>query len=279
MEQSLSTVLKASSRITDESTDEVRELVLYLDDPAFRYRVGQSIDVIVPGQDAFGNSNHTRRYTIAKGNHPDNEDGVELTLLVRRCFYIDDINGEKYPGRASNYLCDAKVGDTITITGPYRSPFHIPADKNANILMIGTGTGIAPFRSFIDHIYKQVGGWQGEVKLFYGAKTGLDLLYMNDKNKDLTNYYDENTFKAYSALADKPLSGEEVGLENSLKNNLEEAWRLINLPNTHVFISGLKKTSEALDAVMTEAAGSEHNWKALKQKIIDGQRLSTLLYD
>jgi ferredoxin--NADP+ reductase len=102
---------------------------------------------------------------------------------------------------------------------------------------------------------------------------------MNDKNKDLTNYYDENTFKAYSALADKPLSGEEVGLENSLKNNLEEAWRLINLPNTHVFISGLKKTSEALDAVMTEAAGSEHNWKALKQKIIDGQRLSTLLYD
>jgi ferredoxin--NADP+ reductase len=279
IDQSLAAVIRSSSRITDESTDEVRELVIYIDEPSFRYNIGQSIDIIVPGKDDFGSTNHTRRYTIAKGQHPESEEGVELTLLVRRCFYIDDFNGEQYPGRASNYLCDAKVGDTLSITGPYRNPFNMPADKNANLLMIGTGTGIAPFRSFIEHVYKQEGGWNGQVKLFYGAKTGLDLLYMNDKNNDLSNYYQEETFQAYSALADKPLTGEERGLENSLKGNLEDAWDLINQPNTYVFISGLAKISSSLDMVMTHAAGSEQNWKDLKQKLKDEKRLSKLIYD
>ncbi|MDM8545129.1 FAD-binding oxidoreductase [Candidatus Venteria ishoeyi] len=279
IEQSLSAVVRASSRITDDSTDEVRELVIYIDEPSFRYRVGQSIDVIVPGKGEFGSGKHIRRYTIAKGNHPESEQGVELTLLVRRCFYIDDVSGEQYPGKASNYLCDAKVGDTVSVTGPYRSVFNIPTDKNANILMIGTGTGIAPFRSFIEAIYKQEGEWNGKVRLFYGVKTGLDLLYMNDKNNDLTNYYHQDTFNAYSALADKPLSGEEVGLEKSLKNNQQEVWDLINLPDTYVFIAGLAKISSSLDTVMTQAAGSEQNWEALKQKLKDEKRLSKLLYD
>ena len=48
---------------------------------------------------------------------------------MRRCFYIDDISGEKYPGIASNFLCDAEAGGRITITGPYRSPFKIPEQR------------------------------------------------------------------------------------------------------------------------------------------------------
>ncbi len=274
----LNAQLRASSRITDAGTDEVRELVLYVDEPSFRFREGQSIGVIVPGKDDFGSTNHKRRYSIVKGNESSSEEGIELTILVRRCFYIDDFNGEQYPGKASNYLCDAKVGDNISITGPYKSPFTIPTDKNANILMIGTGTGIAPFRSFIEHIYKQKGGWNGQVRLFYGAKTGLDLLYMNDKNDDLVNYYHEETFRAFNALTNRALSGEEKALENSLKNNLPDAWDLIQRPDTYVFIAGLEKVAPSLDKVMIEAAGSEDTWNTLKQKIKDGGRWSKLLY-
>ncbi len=279
MEPSLKAELMSTSRITDIKTDEVREMVLYIDEPSFRYREGQSIAVLVPGKDEFGNSVHKRRYSIVKGIQHPSKEGTELTILVRRCFYIDEFSGEQYPGRASNYLCDAKVGDSVSITGPYKSPFTIPGDKNANILMIGTGTGIAPFRSFIEHIYKQKGGWDGQVRLFYGAKTGLDLLYMNDENNDLANYYHEETFHAFNALTNQALSGEEKALENSLKNNLQEAWDLIQQANTYVFISGLEKIAPSLDKVMIEAAGSEEAWKALKQKIKAENRWSKLLYN
>ena len=277
-EPSLQAELRHTSRITDIDTDEVRELVLYIDEPSFRFREGQTIGVVVPGRDEFGSTQHKRRYSIGKGNEVPSEDGIELTILDRRCFYIDDFSGEQYPGRASNYLCDARVGDRILITGPYKSPFSIPADKNANIVMIGTGTGIAPFRAFIEHIYKKLDGWDGQVRLFYGAKTGLDLLYMNDQNNDIANYYNEDTFRAFNALTKRALSGEEKALENSLKDNLQDAWSLIKNPDTYVFVAGLDNIAPSLDMVMIHAAGSKEAWNNLKQKMKDEGRWSTLLY-
>ena len=144
--------------------------------------------------------------------------------------------------------------------------------------MIGTGTGIAPFRAFIQHIYAQKGGWEGQVRLFYGAKSGMELLYMNDENNDLTNYYDEETFKAFNGLAGRPLMGEDKALERTITDNAKEAWDLIQQPNTYLFISGLKKTETALDKAMAAAAGSAEKWKETKEKMTAEGRWSELLY-
>lgn len=277
-EPSLKAIVRSSTRITAPQTDEVRELVLTINEPSFRFSTGQSIAVLVPGQDEFGSKQHKRMYSIAKGHYYDSQEGVDITLLVKRCFYIDDFNGEEYPGRASNYLCDAQPGDSITITGPYHGIFSIPKDSSANILMIGTGTGIAPFRAFIEQIYQQRGGWEGQVRLFYGAKSGLDLLYMNDKNNDLVNYYSQDTFQAFHGITQKYLSSDEKGLKNSLKDNLQEAWDLMQQPNTYIFLAGLENIAESLDSVMSDAAGSEEAWLALKLKMKSQGRWSKLLY-
>lgn len=269
----------SSTRITPESTDEVRQLVFRIEEPAFRFVEGQSIGVLVPGPHAFGNKYHHRRYSIANPRNVGSDNNIEIDLLVKRCFYIDDVSGERYPGVASNYLCDLNPGDRITITGPYRSPFKIPADDSSNLLMIGTGTGIAPFRSFVKRIYDQKGGWNGKVRLFYGAKTGLDMIYMNDKNNDLANYYDQSTFIAFSAFGDRPLSSENDGLERALNDNIREAWSLIQDPNTHLFLSGLKKIAPVLDRIMSDAAGSAREWQRLKQIMVDDGRWIELLYE
>ncbi|MCG8428729.1 MAG: oxidoreductase [Chromatiales bacterium] len=271
-------VITESKRITPEKRDEVREIVLRISEPSFRFVEGQSIGVVVPGPHPFGNKHHMRRYTIAHANVSGRGESVDVSLLVRRCFYIDEVSGERYPGIASNFLCDAQPGQAINITGPYRSPFKVPADINSNLVMIGTGTGIAPFRAFIQHIYEQKGGWQGQVRLFYGAKSGMDLLYMNDQNDDLTNYYDEATFKAFNGIAGKPLVGEEKALQDSITENAKEVWGMMQEPNTYVFMAGLTKTSAATDKAMSEVAGSEEAWKAAKEKLVEQGRWSELLY-
>ena len=272
-------ILVESTRITSQETDEVREIRMVVDDPAFRAIAGQTIGVVVDGDKAFGSRPHIRRYSITNVDSKPLEEDVEISILVRRCFYIDEFNGEQYPGVASNFLCDAQTGQKIRLTGPYKSVFRIPASSDANLLMIGTGTGIAPFRSLIQRIYQENVDWRGQVRLFYGARNGMDLLYMNDHNNDLSNYYDEETFKAFNALSERPLSDEKNALEQSISAHIDEAWELLNQPNTYVYLAGLQKTAEATDRVMTEKAGSEQAWSDLKKQLLKEGRWSEFLYN
>ncbi len=193
-------VVQETKRITPMNRDEVRRIRLQVEDPAFRFVEGQTIGVVVPGPHDFGNKYHMRRYSIASAREVAGGEALEFELLVRRCFYLDEVSGERYPGIASNYLCDAPPGARVAISGPYRSPFKMPQDPRANLLMIGTGTGVAPFRAFIQYIYKHHPDWQGKVRLFYGARTGMDLFYLNDQEDDLANYYDEKSFRAFKGL-------------------------------------------------------------------------------
>ena len=116
--------------------------------------------MLVEGSGDFGKSVHHRLYTVA--DTPKTEGSPEITIVVRRCNYIDDYSGEEFIGVNSNYLCDRRPGDKVTITGPFGMPFQVPADKNANLLLIGLGTGIAPFRALVKHIYSDVGDWKGK---------------------------------------------------------------------------------------------------------------------
>jgi ferredoxin--NADP+ reductase len=272
-------IIEETRRITPETSDEVRHLVIRVLDPAFQFVEGQSIGVVVPGPHPFGNPYHLRRYSIANARNLPDQEEVVIDLLVRRCFYLDEVSGERYPGIASNYLCDARPGQTITISGPYLSPFKIPRDNTANLLMIGTGTGIAPFRAFAQSIYERRGGWKGQVRLYYGGRTGLDLMYANDEESDLTNYYDDKTFKAFKAMGSRPMMTSSQALEQGLKANAADACNLIAEPNTYVFVSGLGKIAMVLDKVMAEQAGSMEAWRARKQELIDAGRWSELIYN
>jgi ferredoxin--NADP+ reductase len=271
-------IIQSSQRITPESTNEVRLIVLRINSPAFYFLEGQNIGVLTPGPHPFGNKTHHRYYTIANANKSADGEGVELELLVRRCFYIDEVSGEQYPGEASNYLCNAQPGDKISLTGPHRSPFRIPADKSSNLLMLGTGTGIAPFRAFLRRVYQEQGQWDGKVRLFYGARTGAEMLYMNDINQDLTNYYDQATFKAIQSLSQGVLKDEGDALQNGVEANAGEIWSLLQEPKTHVYLAGIKKIAAAFDASMAKMAGSETHWQEFKQALIEDKRWSELTY-
>ena len=270
-------VLKLSQRITPDTADEVRHLTLDVLDSGFQFVAGQSVGVVVPGPHPFGNSHHVRRYSIANGQ--ESSAGATLDILVRRCFYLDEVSGERYPGIASNYLCDARPGDRFTLSGPYLSPFRMPQNDDANLLMIGTGTGIAPFRAFVQHIYEHQGGWRGQVRLYYGGRSGLDLMYANDEISDLANYYDDKTFKAFRALGTRPLTTSSQALAQGLADHAAETWQLINEPDTHVFLSGLGKVAQVFDRVMAEQAGSPETWQQLKRHLIEDGRWSELMYD
>ncbi len=271
--------VERNERITPEDAAEVRHLVLSIPDATFTYMEGQSIGVLAPPPPDFGNPHHLRLYSIANSRQGEQGDLSEISICVRRCFYIDEVSGERHPGVASNYLCDRQPGDAVEITGPYGRQFMAPKDPTCNILMIGVGTGIAPFRAFLKHIYEERKEWKGKVRLFYGAKTGVELLYMNDQKDDLSLYYDEETFKAFQALSKRPAFDEPPAMEQTLKDNAHEVWGLIQDPKTHVYVAGLSSLEATLDRLLAFMVGTPEAWQAKKQELIAQRRWATLFYD
>ena len=269
----------SSERITPEKSDEeVRELVLDIGDADFDLEVGQSIGVLAPGSSEFGHEHHFRLYSVADLPERGESGDPRIKIAVRRCSYIDEYSGEEYKGIASNYLCDLRPGDTLTIAGPFGPAFEAPDEMDANLILIGSGTGIAPFRALVKHIYRDVPGWNGRVWLFYGAKTGLEMFYMNDQRNDFAQYYDEETFQAFQALSPRPNWADPIAWDSAILERGEELWDMLGNPKTYVYVAGLEKMRDDLDAVFGRLAGSREKWRRRKAELVAGGRWRELLY-
>ncbi len=269
----------STERITDEAADaEVRELVLEVDRDEFSFEIGQSIGVLVEGPKEFGGSLRQRLYTVADTPSPQSDAKPQIRLVVRRCDYIDDYSGERYEGVNSNFLCDRKPGDKLSITGPFGLPFTVPEDKKANLLLIGLGTGIAPFRAFVKHIYQDIGDWEGKVRLLHGARSGLELIYMNDKRDDFARYYDEETFEAFQALSPRPNWADPIAWDYALEERSEEILNMLDDEHTYVYVAGLVPIRDALDKVFANMLGSADSWAKKKANLKEAGRWVELLY-
>jgi sulfite reductase (NADPH) flavoprotein alpha-component len=113
-----------------------------------------------------------RMYSIASSQamHRDN---VQTTVRVIRY----ESHGRERQGLASGHLGDrAGVGATMPIFLHSNASFRLPEDTTAPVIMIGPGTGIAPFRAFLEE--RQATGQTGDNWLFFGEqREKMDFLY------------------------------------------------------------------------------------------------------
>ena len=116
-----------------------------------------------------------RMYSIAssQAKHPDN---VQTTVRVVRY----DAHGRSRQGLASGHLGErAPLGETMPIFLHANGNFRLPEDPSTPVIMVGPGTGIAPFRAFLEE--RQVTGATGKNWLFFGEqRRALDFLYKDE---------------------------------------------------------------------------------------------------
>ncbi|CAN0420729.1 unnamed protein product, partial [Ectocarpus fasciculatus] len=124
--------------------------------------------------------------------------GTTTTLCVRRATYWDEEMGKEDPakkGVCSNYLCDATPGSKLKLTGPSGKVMLMPEDKpETDLIMIATGTGIAPYRSFVRRLFAEATpareAYKGEAWLFLGVANSDALLYDAEWQQVLKEYPD-----------------------------------------------------------------------------------------
>lgn len=136
-----------------------------------------------------------------------------------------------------------------------KSQFRLPSKPQTPVLMIGPGTGIAPFRGFIQERshQKEEGKSVGETVLYFGCRNKeRDFLY----EEELTAYRDSGLLKLYVAFSrDQP---EKVYVTHLLEENKAEVWRIIGVENGHVYVCGdAKSMSRDVNAVITKICQTE----------------------
>ncbi|MEL7431708.1 MAG: sulfite reductase [Chlamydiota bacterium] len=133
-----------------------------------------------------------RFYSIASSPtlHPQ-----EIHLTVALAQY--ELKGAARWGTASSYLCqDLQKGETVQAFIHKAPHFRLPQDASKNLLMIGPGTGIAPFRSFLQERAAQ--NASGKHWLFFGERQRLFDFYYEDEWEALAKQQELRVDVAFS---------------------------------------------------------------------------------
>lgn len=168
-----------------------------------------------------------RLYSIASSPlaHPDE---VHLTIAAVRY----ETNGRKRKGVASTYLADAaKPGSNVSIYVQPNKNFRLPADGHTPVIMVGPGTGVAPFRSFIEH--RGALGSTGKNWLFFGDQHYLyDFLYQLEWQDHLKSGALTKLDVAFSR--DQP---EKIYVQDRIIANAKEVYAWLE-EGAHFYVCG-----------------------------------------
>ena len=249
-------------RVTKSGTSsDVHHIILDFGTTVFPVLEGQSIGVVPPGLDATGRPHAMRLYSIASARDGEKAGANNLALTVKRVAE-PRADGSVFRGVASNWLCDLQVGDSIGIIGPFGSTFLLPEEPEADVVMICTGTGSAPFRGFTERRRRLAQSGSGKLHLYFGARMPEELPYFGPLQKVPAGVLSQEL--VFSRLPDRP----KEYVQDRMRARAPELAALLAKPRTHVYVCGLRGLESGVDAALTEI-GAAHgfDWPALRAEM------------
>ena len=257
-------VISGNFRLTHADADsDVRHIILDFGDQPFPVLEGQSIGIVAPGVDADGKPHNVRLYSIASSRDGEKPNTNNLSLTVKR---------EK-DGVCSNYLCDLPRGAKLDVTGPFGATFLLPNDPAANVVMICTGTGSAPFRGFTERRRRAMPDAPGRLLLFFGARRPEELPYFGPLQKVPDRLLGKHF--CYSRVAGQP----RVYVQDRIRSEATAMAALLGHTNTHIYICGLKGMESGVDEAFADVCrAASLDWAALKPLMRDSGRYHVETY-
>lgn len=168
-----------------------------------------------------------RLYSIAS-SQAEVESEVHITVGAVRY----DIEGRARAGGASSFLADRVEEDgEVRVFIEHNDNFRLPANPQTPVIMIGPGTGIAPFRSFMQQ--RAADGAEGKNWLFFGNPHFTeDFLYQVEWQR----YVKEGVLSRID-LAWSRDQQQKVYVQDKLREQGAELWRWIN-DGAHIYVCG-----------------------------------------
>ena len=274
----LGTVTGNYSLLAEGAIGRVNHITFDLSGGNLHYVEGQSIGIIPDGEDAAGKPHKLRLYSIASTRHGDDCADNTVSLCVRQLQYEKD--GETVNGVCSTFLCDIEPGAKVKITGPVGKEMLLPTDEEANIIMLATGTGIAPMRAYLRRMFDTEERaknpeyqFRGKAWLFMGVPTTPNLLYEEDFQNYLNAFHYHFRYTKAISREQNNASGGRMYIQDRVLEHADEIFALIEDPKTHVYMCGLRGMEPGIDEAMTAAASAKGlDWSQLRPSLKKQER-------
>lgn len=166
-----------------------------------------------------------RLYSIASAQSVL-DDEIHLTVN------LEDATVQGHHGLASGLLCQRlAVDDTVSVYVEPNKHFKPPDDPNAAMIMIGPGTGVAPFRAFMQH--RHATGATGDNWLFFGnPHFATDFLYQTEWLK----WLNDGTLAKLDVAFSRDQS-DKVYVQHKLAAHASEIWQWLG-QGAHLYVCG-----------------------------------------
>jgi cytochrome P450/NADPH-cytochrome P450 reductase len=174
----------------------------------------------------------------------------------------------QFDGVCSTYLQSMEPGSTVFVfTRQPTIPFRPPADPSVPMIMVGAGTGLAPFRGFLQERAEQKakGADLAPSLLFFGCRTPAERLYADE----LETFEKSADVVVYTAFSRQSTDGRKYA-QHELLYRQDECWELIN-QGAQIFVCGNARTlapgvraalQQIYAAKTTGAADDAEQWLA-----------------
>jgi sulfite reductase (NADPH) flavoprotein alpha-component len=173
---------------------------------------------------------------------------VHLTIAVVKY----DSHGRQRKGVASTFLAERCSAEPVPVFVHTAKGFRLPEDGNTPIIMVGPGTGVAPFRAYLQD--RKATGAKGKNWLFFGEqRCKCDFLY-------------EHEFKALQAegiltkfdVAFSRDQAHKVYVQDRMRENAAEIWKWIDQEGAHFFVCGdASRMAKDVDATLHKIVETE----------------------
>lgn len=182
-----------------------------------------------------------RLYSIASS--PEAHNGEVHLTVARDTFTVD---GERKYGLCSDFICQFDLNETFPFYIHKNSQFKLPEDDK-DIIMVGPGTGIAPFRSFLAQ--RDATGAAGRNWLFYGDQHfTTDFLYQTE----LQNWYETGVLTKINTAFSRDQK-EKLYVQHRIAEHGAELWDWLQ-NGSYLYICGAKKMSEDVEDTLRQVA-------------------------
>lgn len=193
----------------------------------------------------------------------------ECHLTVERYFY--KLNGKQHEGIASQYLCDLNESEILQVYPQANKRFRLPINKTVPLILIADGTGIAPYRAFLQELAASPERQHQTWLILQEQHYNDDFLYQLEWQAALESGELTRLDSFFSGdMPGSTLLGCIAADYHSFKGWLQAG--------AHIYLAGHKSQLEPFQQSLAAALGSDSGMDGIWQQMADEGRIHRNFY-